>query len=108
MSAATNADASALTIIEFSILDVATAYGWEAKARAAGVRVDNVPTWRIGRMAFFVSLGTSTIFVSLATHRCTTCSVIAPRPDDLRLITALRGCGLIKSNEPATSEEVPA
>ena len=79
--------------------------GWEARARSMGIRIDSVPIWRLGRVAFFVSLGTSTIFISQAKSRPTNHSLIAPREADFRLIAALNECGLCGEIQP---EEVAA
>lgn len=104
MSAANQTGRCVETIV-FPVLDVEKASGWEVRAHAKGVRIDSVPIWRIGRVACFVSLGTSTIFVSQANGRPTNHSIIAPREADFRLIATLNECGLAGEIQP---EEVAA
>lgn len=91
------------TCIEFSVNGTDAAPEWYAKARALGVRIDSVPTWRLGRVACFVQLGTATIFISQARNRATTHSVVSLSPADLKLIEALKSAGLIATecNEAA-------
>jgi hypothetical protein len=103
MSAGNNYRAPCVETIVFPVNDVHKAAGWEARARALGVRIDSVPTWRLGCVACFVSLGTATVFISQGQNRTINCSVIAPRDADLRLIDALREAGLA-----GIPEEVPA
>lgn len=105
MAAAANQSGRCVETIVFPVLDVNKASGWEARARAMGVRIDSVPIWRLGRVACFVSLGASTIFISQAKGRQTNHSVIAPSEGDFRLIAALNECGLCGEIQP---EEVAA
>lgn len=105
MAAVANPSGRCVETIVYPVLDVAKASGWEARARAKGIRIDSVPIWRIGRVACFVSLGTSTIFISQANGRPTNHSLIYPSEADFRLIAALNECGLCGEIQP---EEVPA
>jgi len=84
-----------VTCIEFSVNGTYDAPDWHSKARALGIRIDSVPTWRVGRVACFVALGTATVFISQAHTRATAHSLVSPRPADLKLIEALKESGLI-------------
>lgn len=89
--------AQPVTCIEFSVNGTHDAPDWHSKARALGVRIDSVPTWRMGRVACFVALGTATVFISQAHTRATAHSIVSPRPADFKLIEALKQAGLIAS-----------